>query len=177
MNDYSAGEQRGWYIYDFAQSAFSTTVVTLFLGPYLTVLAKAAADAARHGAPAGHRRRRSQLLELHGQPVGHPSGGFSADGGRVADYGRRKKEVLGAMAYLGAAATMAMFFLQGERYLFGGVLFLIANVSFGAGVVIYNSFLAGDRATGRSRRRVVERVGRWVRGRRSAAGAEPDCCI
>ena len=34
-----------------------------------------------------------------------------------------------------------MFFLQGNRYLLGGVLFLIANVSFGAGVAIYNSFL------------------------------------
>ena len=47
MSDYSAREQHGWYMYDFAHSAFSTTVVTLFLGPYLTVLAKAAADA--HG--------------------------------------------------------------------------------------------------------------------------------
>jgi UMF1 family MFS transporter len=61
--------------------------------------------------------------------------------GAIADYGSRKKEVLGAMAYLGAAATMAMFFLEGSHYLLGGVLFLIANVSFGAGVVIYNSFL------------------------------------
>ena len=45
------------------------------------------------------------------------------------------------MAYLGAAATMAMFFVAGRRYLLGGVLFVIANVAFGAGVVIYNSFL------------------------------------
>jgi hypothetical protein len=37
-------EQRAWYVYDFGQSAFSTTVITLFLGPYLTVLAKSAAD-------------------------------------------------------------------------------------------------------------------------------------
>jgi len=61
--------------------------------------------------------------------------------GAIADYGRRKKEVLGAMAYLGATATVAMFFLEGQRYLSGGVLFLIADVSFGAGLVIYNSFL------------------------------------
>ena len=42
---YSVKEQRGWYMYDFANSAFSTTVVTLFLGPYLTALAKSAAGA------------------------------------------------------------------------------------------------------------------------------------
>ena len=27
-------EQTGWYFYDWANSAFSTTVVTVFLGPY-----------------------------------------------------------------------------------------------------------------------------------------------
>ena len=44
MLEYSAREQRGWYVYDWANSAFYTTVVTLFLGPYLTSLAKNAAD-------------------------------------------------------------------------------------------------------------------------------------
>ena len=34
-----------------------------------------------------------------------------------------------------------MFFLKDGDYLFGGLLFLIANVSFGAAEVIYNSFL------------------------------------
>src|SRR5436309_68784 len=40
---YSTREQLGWYFYDCANSAFSTTVVTLFFGPYLTALAKQAA--------------------------------------------------------------------------------------------------------------------------------------
>ena len=38
-------EQRGWYFYDWANSAFSTTVVTVFLGPYLTAVTESAADA------------------------------------------------------------------------------------------------------------------------------------
>jgi UMF1 family MFS transporter len=139
--NHSSAEQRGWYLYDFAQSAFSTTVVTLFLGPYLTVLAKAAADADGMVHPLGiavdARSYWSYMISLSVifQVV------FLPMVGAIADYGRRKKEVLGAMAYLGAAATMAMFFLEGNHYLFGGALFLIANVSFGAGVVIYNSFL------------------------------------
>jgi len=61
--------------------------------------------------------------------------------GAIADYGNRKKQCLAATAYLGAAAAMAMFWLQGSDYIVGGVLFIIANVSFGASVVIYNSFL------------------------------------
>ena len=50
VTDYSVREQRGWYMYDFANSAFSTTVVTLFMGPYLTAIAKSAADAAMTAA-------------------------------------------------------------------------------------------------------------------------------
>ncbi|MGH3324418.1 MAG: MFS transporter, partial [Streptomyces sp.] len=38
-------EQRGWYFYDWANSVFSTSVLTVFLGPYLTEIAKSAADA------------------------------------------------------------------------------------------------------------------------------------
>jgi UMF1 family MFS transporter len=62
--------------------------------------------------------------------------------GAIVDYGRRKKECLAFTAYLGAALTMAMFFLQGSNaYLWGSLLLLISNVSFGASIVIYNSFL------------------------------------
>src|SRR5437764_14365854 len=50
---YSVREQRGWYLYDWANSGFATTVIALFLGPYLTILAKAAADAAGFVHPLG----------------------------------------------------------------------------------------------------------------------------
>lgn len=38
-------EQRGWYFYDWACSVYSTSVLTVFLGPYLTSVAEEAADA------------------------------------------------------------------------------------------------------------------------------------
>ena len=53
MAEYSVREQRGWYMYDFANSAFYTTVITLFLGPYLTALATNGADAAGYVHPFG----------------------------------------------------------------------------------------------------------------------------
>ena len=31
-------ERTGWYFYDWANSAFSTTVITVFLGPFLTAV-------------------------------------------------------------------------------------------------------------------------------------------
>ena len=61
--------------------------------------------------------------------------------GAIADYGRRKREALGIAAYFGAFVTMLMFFIDNGHYLFGGVLFILSNVSFGASIVIYNSIL------------------------------------
>jgi MFS transporter, UMF1 family len=140
-NGYSAREQRGWYFYDFANSAFASTVVTLFLGPWLTVLARNAADANGlvHplGIPVDARSFWSYLIALSvfSQVL------FLPVIGGLADYSARKKHWLGLLAYIGAGATLAMFFLEGTRYLLGGVLFLIANLAFGASMVIYNAFL------------------------------------
>ena len=46
-------EQVGWYFYDWANSAFSTTVVSVFLGPYLTSVTRAAADSEGFVHPLG----------------------------------------------------------------------------------------------------------------------------
>jgi UMF1 family MFS transporter len=139
----STREQRGWYLYDFANSAFATTAITLFLGPYLTALAKSAAAADPHGAvhPLGltvdPRSYWSYLVSLSVavQVLTLPVVGA------IADYGRRKKQVLAVTAYLGATVSAAMFVLKDADYLLGGALFIIANVAFGASSVIYNSFL------------------------------------
>lgn len=139
--EHSRGEQRAWYVYDFANSAYSSTVVTLFLGPWLTALAKRAADAGGHVYPLGiqvdarsywsYLIALSVFLQVFLLPVL----------GAIADYSPRKKRLLAACTCIGAGATMAMFFLEGGRYLLGGALFLISNLTFGACVVLYNSFL------------------------------------
>jgi UMF1 family MFS transporter len=141
MSTYSVREQRGWYLYDWANSAFATTAIALFLGPYLTSLAKAAADAHGFVHPLGMnvdaRSYWSYLVSLSValQVLVLPIAGA------IADYGRRKKECLAGAAYLGAAAATAMYFLKGDMYLWGGALFIVANIAFGASVVVYNSFL------------------------------------
>ena len=134
-------EQRAWYVYDWANSAYMTTVVTLFLGPWLTVLARNAAGEDGFVYPLGIRVHPGSYwaylvsLSVFSQVVTLPLLGA------IADYGRRKKELLGFFAYVGAFCTVAMFFLDGTRYLLGGVLFLVANLSFGASTVLCNAFL------------------------------------
>ena len=134
-------EQRGWYFYDWANSTFSATVVTLFLGPYLTELAKAGADSAGHIFPLGlevdYRSYWSYLIALSVMT----QVGVLPVLGAIADYSHKKKLLMGLFAYIGAGATAAMYFLQGSAYLWGGFLFLLANLAFGASIVMYNSFL------------------------------------
>ncbi|MFG1953485.1 MFS transporter [Micromonospora sp. NPDC048830] len=144
----TARERRGWYLYDWANSAFQTTVITVFLGPFLTTVAELAAgcelgadscDGYVH--PLGIRVAAgsyypylislSVFLTVFVLPVV----------GAIADRTTHKRRLLGAAAFTGAGATIGMAFVTGDRYLLGGVLFLVANISFGAAVVVYNSFL------------------------------------
>lgn len=134
-------ERRAWYLYDWANSAYSSTVVTLFLGPYLTAVAKSAADPAGFlhpfGIPIDARSLWGYLVSLSvlSQVLVLPLVGA------IADYGRRKREILGGLAYTGAVATMGLFFVEGTNYLLGAGLFLVANLTFGASMVVYNAFL------------------------------------
>jgi len=61
--------------------------------------------------------------------------------GAISDYSDKKKQLLAFFAYVGSLATMGLYFLEGDRYLLGGGLFLVANFSIGASIVFYNAYL------------------------------------
>ncbi len=133
----------GWAMYDWANSAFSTTVGTVFLGPYVASLA---ADAAR-GNPDG-------LARLGGMAIA-PDSFFPACItlsviaqflvlpvlGAIADYSHLRKRMLQLFATLGALQTILMFFITANVWWLGGLLFFGANIAFGAAVVFYNAYL------------------------------------
>lgn len=134
-------QQRGWYLYDWAVSAFTTTVITVFIGPYLTTVAQ---NAAIDG-----------YLNILGLPIF--SGSFYAYCislsvilqvvilpwlGALADYTNRKKQFLGIFAYIGSFSAMGLYFLDGTNYLLGGILLIVSNLAFGASMVFYNAFLS-----------------------------------
>ena len=158
-------EQRGWYLYDWANSAFYTTIISVFLGPYLIPVAKAAACAKdfptiavatctdgfdklvadhpglgyvdvlgadiRPAAFFGLITTVAVLLQIVFLPIV----------GALADHTGRKREMLGLFAYLGALATIGLYFVEGDRYMLGGVLFVLANLAYGSSIVVYDSFL------------------------------------
>lgn len=124
-------------MYDWAWSAFSTTVVTALLGPYLLDLAERndgvdvlgfTVDAASFFPFAVSA---SALLQLITLPLI----------GAVADHTPHKKRLMMGLAYLGSALIAGLFVVTADTVVLGGVLFVIAGAAFSAASVIYNSFL------------------------------------
>jgi MFS transporter, UMF1 family len=154
-------ERVGWYFYDWANSAFSTSVVSVFLGPYLISVAENAQDAHHDvhlwgiplasGSVFAYAVSLSVLLQVFMLPVV----------GAIADRSSRKKQLLALFAYIGAGATIAMVFLTGDRWLLGAGLFVLANVALGASNVVYNSFL--PQIAGPDERDKVSSIG-WAIG-------------
>ncbi len=133
----------GWAMYDWANSAFSTTVGTVFLGPYLASLAADAAKAYPDGmahlgsipiAPdsfMGYCVSISVLLQVFFLPIL----------GAIADYSHLRKRMMQIFATIGAVMTILLFFVAGSLWWLGGLLFVLANLAFGASIVFYNSYL------------------------------------
>lgn len=154
-------EIRGWMLYDWANSAFSTTVAGVFLGPYLTGLVKAAVG-------------ENGVFYLAGIPISEKSFFAYCVGvsvflqvfilpllGAIADYSNWKRRMLLFFAILGAGSTIGLFVVTAELYLLGGLLFILANLAFGASMVFYNSFL--PQITAEDRRDEVSSKG-WAWG-------------
>ncbi|MFD0275344.1 MFS transporter [Kitasatospora sp. NPDC127111] len=135
--------QFGWYINDWANAAFSATVLTVFLGPYLTSVAKNAADAAGDVHPLGLTVRAGSFFPYTVSFSVLVSVAAMLLTGTVADRTGRHKELMCGAAYVGAIATMGMFLLDGDRYLLGGALLVIANIAYAVSVALSYAYLPG----------------------------------
>ncbi|HYG95215.1 MAG TPA: MFS transporter [Nocardioides sp.] len=145
-----AREQKAWFFYDWANSAFATTIAGVLFAPYLISVAEQAAcgfvgddDRDCDGTIA--------LLGLDIAPGSLPSYVITFSTilgavlypliGAMVDRTARKTDVLAGLAWTGAAAAGLLFFLAGDNWLFGSLVFLVANLCFGASIVVSDSLL------------------------------------
>jgi UMF1 family MFS transporter len=133
----------GWKMYDWANSAFYTTVVGALFSPYITRLAQSAVG--ENGVvldlgPLGNVTAKSLPTLLVSISVGLQVFLLPILGA-LGDYSDLKKRLMALFCYIAVVANCLMFFIQGNLYLWGGLLFIIANVCFGAALVFYNAFL------------------------------------
>jgi MFS transporter, UMF1 family len=141
--------QKAWYWYDWANSAYVTTTLTVLMAPYLTVIAKKAACPTLPSDVACHTD-----LQVIGIPVDPGSLVFYVLTfstivsaivlifiGALADRSPRPVRLFAAFAWSGAAAATAMFLVSGDNWALGVVLLIFANLCLGSSLVIYDSLL------------------------------------
>ncbi len=132
----------GWITYDWANSVFFTTVVGVLIGEYITVLAQKAVG--ENGVVLDFGFFVVTAKSLFPYSVGLSvflQIFFLPMMGAIADYTNLKKTFMAFFCYLGTIACCLLFFVEGNLYLLGSVLFIVSNLSAGASIVFYNSFL------------------------------------
>jgi UMF1 family MFS transporter len=135
-----AREQRSWYFYDWANSAFSTTVAGVLFGPYLIEIAENDAVDGRVDF-LGFDLLPGSLPALV-VPISTVISAFLLPVlGAVADRTARKKDLLAGFAWAGALFTALLFFMTGSNWQLGIVSFILANLCFGAAAVFNDAIL------------------------------------
>ena len=135
-----AREQRAWFFYDWANSAFATTVAGVLFAPYLIAIAEEAAV-----------DDRVSVLGIGIDPDALPAFVITASTilsaillpplGALADRTARKKDLLAGFGWAGAAASALLFFMTGDDWQLGVVAFILANLCFAASTVFNDAIL------------------------------------
>jgi len=147
-----AKEQRAWYWYDWANSAYVTTIATVLFAPYLTSVAEQAAC----GFVTDDDKGIKCETNLHVLGLGISPGSLvfyvitvativSAlvlpVVGAAADRSAKKKSIMAGFAWAGSIAAGLMFFVVGADWQLGVLLLFIANICLGSSLVVYDAIL------------------------------------
>lgn len=144
----------GWMMYDWANSAFFTTIIGVLIGPYLLSLAqKATCAGVDEALRANHPCQDAVILDLFFfavTPKGLPAFctavsvislvAFLPILGAIADYTHLKKRLMAIFCYLGVLSSALLFFVT-DSYIICSILLIFSTMTFAAAQVFYNAFL------------------------------------
>jgi MFS transporter, UMF1 family len=120
-----------WALYDWANSAFATTVMAgffpLFFKDYWAAGADATVSTFRLGAA---NSAQSVALALLAPVLG-----------AIADRGAARKRFLGFFAGLGVGTTALLFFVPSGAWGWAAALYILAGLGFGGSLVFYDALL------------------------------------
>lgn len=120
----------GWMFYDFANSAFTTVMVTVVFSVFFV-------NSIAAGRPEGGEWYWSLAVSISMTLAAIAAPILGA----MADYSHSKKKFLFVFTYLTIASTALLFFAGKGDYILGMILFIIANFSFNSALVFYDAFL------------------------------------
>ena len=119
----------GWISYDFANSSFTTVIVTVVYSVYFksVVVGKEGVGDSLWGLSVSL----SMLIVALISPIL----------GAIADHTRSKKKFLFVFCYTSVLFTALLYFIQAGAVMWGMLIFIIANIGYEGGNVFYNAFL------------------------------------
>ncbi len=124
-------ELRAWALYDFANSAFQTTIVAAVFPIYFQRVAASGLTPSTATSRFAWATTIAICIVAIVAPVL----------GALADTRRLKKPLLGIFLGIGAGATAAMYAIQEGDWKLALVLFVIGNVGVAGSIVFYESLL------------------------------------
>ncbi|MCX6030077.1 MAG: MFS transporter [Chloroflexi bacterium] len=121
-----------WVMYDWANSAFATTIMAAVLPTfYSAVAAKGSLTPVQASSTWGLTQTLGMLLVALTAPVL----------GAIADYSGSKKRFLAAFAIPGILATSLMVLLTTGSWVLASLLYIVGEIGFSGSLIFYDSLL------------------------------------
>jgi UMF1 family MFS transporter len=120
-----------WSMYDWANSAFATTILAAILPVYYSQVAGSTLPGNLATVYWGYTVTIALLITAFLSPIL----------GAIADYSGLKKKFLLTFAAIGILFTACLYFVQSGDWLLASLIFIISNVGFAGSDLFYNSFL------------------------------------
>jgi len=121
----------GWALYDWANSAFATTVIAGFFPVFFKQYWSLGADTAISTARLGLANSAAGIFVALFAPVI----------GAVADRGSSKKKFLLFFACMGIIMTSSLYMVSKGDWVMAVALYVLANIGFSGGNIFYDSLL------------------------------------
>lgn len=120
-----------WTMYDWANSAFATTIMAAVLPVFYYDVAAKNLDNNTATAFYGYSQSIAMIIVAFLAPIL----------GAIADYSSSKKKFLRFFAYMGMIASVLLAFVGEGDYLFASILLILGTIGFSGGNVFYDAFL------------------------------------
>ncbi len=120
-----------WAMYDWANSAFATTIMAAVLPVYYSSVAASSLEPYQATSAWGYTTTIALLLAAVLTPIL----------GTYADVRGSKKKFLTLFAMIGVFGTALLFFVQTGDWLKASIFFIIGNIGFSGSLVFYDSLL------------------------------------
>ena len=121
----------GWSMYDWANSAFATTIMAGFFPIFFKQFWCVGVDTAMSTARLG----------LANSMAGITVALFAPILGAIADKGTAKKKFLLFFAYLGVVMTSSLYMVSKGDWIFAVMLYIFATVGFSGGNIFYDALI------------------------------------